>query len=80
MMDENDTHEIINPAFDPARYANLDEQREGYAPMQSRDWGILTQSLTGEPAPEQPAATCGRRQRPRGSVGERRWLRSRGLL
>lgn len=48
--------------------------------MQSRDWGILTQNLTGEPAPEQPAATRGRRQRPRGSVGERRWLLSRGLL
>ncbi len=79
-MDESDNNEIINPAFDPARYANLDEQQEGYAPMQSRDWGILTQNLTGEAASEQPATARGRRQRPRGSVGERRWLRSRGLL
>lgn len=77
-MDDNS--EIVNPAFDPARYANLDEQREGYAPVQSQGWGILTQNLTGEPAPEQPAAARGRARRPRGSAGEKRWLRSRGLL
>ena len=75
-----DNNEIINPAFDPARYANLDEQREGYAPIESRGWDILTQNLRSEAAPEQPAADRGRRQPPRGSAGERRWLRKRGLI
>ena len=52
-----DNNEIINPAFDPARYANLDEQREGYAPIESRGWDILTQNLRSEAAPEHQPQT-----------------------
>ena len=79
-MDENDNNEILNPAFDPARYANLNEMREGYAPVKPQGWDVLTKNLTGEAAPEQLATTRGRRQRPRGSAGERRWLRRHGLI
>ena len=73
-------NEPLYPAVNPDLYVNLDEQREGYAPIESRGWDVLTQNLRSEAAPEQPAADRGRRQRPRGSAGERRWLRSRGLL
>ncbi|EEW0682991.1 hypothetical protein FMI35_08900 [Escherichia coli] len=76
-MEDND---IIHPAIDPTQYVNLDEMREGYAPVKPQGWDILTQNLRSEAAPEQPAADRGRRQRPRGSVGERRYLRRHGLI
>ena len=69
------------PAVNPDLYVNLDEQREGYAPIESRGWDVLTQNLTGKGRTD-PSQTLNQnpKQRPRGSVGERRWLRKRGLL
>ncbi|ENY3539246.1 TPA: hypothetical protein ACIYJR_001958 [Escherichia coli] len=42
---------------------------------------MLTQNLTGDGQTD-PGQTLNQnpKQRPRGSVGERRWLRKRGLL
>ncbi|WP_239961298.1 hypothetical protein ACP26H_16810 [Cronobacter sakazakii] len=78
MMEEN---EPLHPAVNPDLYVNLDEQREGYAPFESRGWDVLTQNLYGEGRTD-PGHTLNHnpKQRPRGSVGERRWLRKRGLL
>jgi len=76
-MEESD---IIHPAIDPSRYVNLDEMREGYAPVNPQGWDILTKNLRTELTPARPEAASGSRQRQRGSVGERRWLRKRGLI
>jgi len=76
-MKESD---IIHPAIDPTQYVNLDEMREGYAPVKPQGWDVLTKNLRSELAPARPEAVSGRRQRQRGSVGERRWLRKRGLI
>lgn len=74
-------NEPLHPAVNPDLYVNLDEQREGYAPIESRGWGVLTQNLTGEGRTDSSQTiNQNRRQRPRGSVGERRWLRRNGLL
>ena len=74
-------NESLHPAVNPDLYVNLDEQREGYAPIESRGWDVLTQNLTGKGRTD-PSQTLNQnpKQRPRGSVGERRWLRKRGLL
>jgi hypothetical protein len=45
MMAEN---EPLHPAVNPDLYVNLDEQREGYAPFESRGWDVLTQNLSGK--------------------------------
>jgi hypothetical protein len=45
MMAEN---EPLHPAVNPDLYVNLDEQREGYAPIESRGWDVLTQNLSGK--------------------------------
>ncbi|HAT8005956.1 TPA: hypothetical protein GF860_17400 [Citrobacter koseri] len=78
-MTEN--NELLHPAVNPDLYANLEEQREGYAPIESGGWDVLTQNLTGDGQTD-PGQTLNqnRRQPPRGSVGERRWLRKHGLL
>lgn len=78
-MDES--NESLHPAVNPDLYVNLDEQREGYAPFKSRGWDVLTKNLSGEgrTGPGQ-APNQNPRHRPRGSVGERRWFRKRGLL
>ncbi|SFD79014.1 hypothetical protein SAMN05216563_101227 [Phytobacter palmae] len=78
-MTEN--NELLHPAVNPALYANLDEQREGYAPFESRGWDVLTKNLSGEGRTD-PGQTLNQnlKQRPRGSVGERRWLRRHGLI
>ncbi|WP_313326753.1 hypothetical protein [Enterobacter oligotrophicus] len=78
-MPEN--NELLHPAVNPDLYVNLDEQREGYAPIESRGWDVLTQNLTGEGRID-PSQTLNQnpKQRPRGSVGERRWLRRHGLI
>ena len=41
-------NEPLHPAVNPDLYVNLDEQREGYAPFESRGWDVLTQNLSGE--------------------------------
>lgn len=41
-------NEPLHPAVNPDLYVNLDEQREGYAPIESRGWDVLTQNLTGK--------------------------------
>lgn len=74
-------YEPLHPAVNPDLYVNLDEQREGYAPIESRGWGVLTQNLTGKGRTDSSQTlNHNPKQRPRGSVGERRWLRKRGLL
>lgn len=78
-MAEN--NELLHPAVNPDLYANLDEQREGYAPIESRGWDVLTQNLSGEGRIDSnQTLNQNPKQRPRGSVGERRWLRKHGLL
>ncbi|EMD1973735.1 hypothetical protein VQW07_002495 [Escherichia coli] len=78
-MAEN--NEPLHPAVNPELYVNLDEQREGYAPFESRGWDVLTQNLSGEGRTDPgQAPSQNPRQRPRGSVGERRWLRRHGLI
>lgn len=78
MIAEN---EPLHPAVNPDLYVNLDEQRERYAPFESRGWDVLTKNLSGEGRTD-PDQTLNKnpKQRPRCSVGERRWLRKRGLL
>lgn len=46
-------NEPLHPAVNPELYVNLDEQREGYAPIESRGWDVLTRNLTaaGESTP-----------------------------
>lgn len=39
-------NEPLHPAVNPELYVNLDEQREGYAPIESRGWDVLTRNLT----------------------------------
>ncbi|EHN8738392.1 TPA: hypothetical protein ACGQQM_000568 [Escherichia coli] len=74
-------NELLHPAVNPDLYVNLDEQREGYAPIESRGWDVLTQNLTGKGRTDSSQTlNHNPKQRPRGSVGERRWLRKRGLL
>lgn len=41
-------NEPLHPAVNPDLYVNLDEQREGYAPFESRGWDVLTQNLSGK--------------------------------
>ena len=41
-------NESLHPAVNPDLYVNLDEQREGYAPFESRGWDVLTKNLSGE--------------------------------
>ncbi len=78
-MAEN--NEPLHPAVNPDLYVNLDEQREGYAPFESRGWDVLTQNLSGEGRTDPgQAPNQNPRQRPRGPVGERRWLRRHGLI
>ncbi len=74
-------NEPLHPAVNPELYVNLDEQREGYAPIESRGWDVLTRNLTAAGGID-PIQTPNQnpKQRPRGSVGARRWLRKRGLL
>ena len=33
-------NEPLHPAVNPDLYVNLDEQREGYAPFESRGWDV----------------------------------------
>lgn len=69
-----DEPELINPACDPALFANLDEQHVGYVEKQQGDWSVLTQNLRSGIAAPQPNPDTNPRANAGRSPAERRYL------
>lgn len=80
MNDDDNRPEPVHPAVNPDLYANLDELREGYAPVQSDGWDVLTRNLDNVVPPARPSDQPRRGQPRHGSVGERRYLRRHGSI